>query len=141
MVHFLLGSHGTLASGMQSSLNILVGNMNNLTVIDAYVDGMNVTKKFEDFFAGVGEGEQVIMLSDLYGGSVNQLMYQYLARPNTKLISGVNLALVLELVAGSGTVEKFSDETLAQKIEEARQTMKIVNMDTGSTEDTAEDFF
>ena len=40
----------------------------------------------------------MILLSDMYGGSVNSIMYTFLNRPNTTLIAGVNLALVIGLV-------------------------------------------
>ena len=38
MVKFFLSSHGHLASGIKSSINILLGNSDRLTVFDAYVD-------------------------------------------------------------------------------------------------------
>ena len=45
MIHFLLGSHGTMAGGMESSLNILLGNADNFTVINAYIDEKNVNEE------------------------------------------------------------------------------------------------
>ena len=80
------------------------------------------------------------MMSDLLGGSVNQMMYRWLERPHTKLIAGVNLALVLELVASFSSVNDVSDECLEQKIEEARNAMSLVKLDTNVEEDT-DDFF
>ena len=83
MVKFLLASHGKMASGMKMSLNILLGNSDNVTVYDAYVDDSNITEVFEQYFASVSEEDQVIMLSDLYGGCVNNIMQPYITRPNT----------------------------------------------------------
>ena len=70
------------------------------------------------------------MLSDLYGGSVNQKMYMYLERENTYLISGVNLALVLELCM----VEEVSKECLEQLVEQSRTMQRVVNFDAGDCE-------
>ena len=140
MIHFLLGSHGTMAGGMESSLNILLGNADNLTVINAYIDEKNVNEELEKYFARIDENETVVMMSDLLGGSVNQMMYRWLERPHTKLIAGVNLALVLELVASFSSVNDVSDECLEQKIEEARNAMSLVKLDTNVEEDT-DDFF
>ena len=140
MVHFLLGSHGTLASGVKSSLTILLGAADNLTVIDAYVDDHNITQTLQNYFEEIPEDEQVIMMSDLYGGSVNQMMYPWLERPHTKLISGVNLALVLELVAGFSGEGEITDEQISEKIMEARETMKLVELETDEEEEN-EDFF
>ena len=49
MVKFLLASHGKMASGMKMSLNILLGNSDNVTVYDAYVDDSNITEVFEQY--------------------------------------------------------------------------------------------
>mgnify|MGYP000756435829 FL=1 len=38
MLKIFLSSHGSMASGMQSSLKILMGECENLTVFDAYLD-------------------------------------------------------------------------------------------------------
>lgn len=140
MVHFLLGSHGTMASGVKSSLNILLGNTDNLTVIDAYIDEKNVNDELENYFKKISEDDTVVMMSDLLGGSVNQMMYRWLERPNTKLIAGVNLALVLELVAGYASATDISDEEIQQKVEESRNAMSLVKLDTNVEEDT-DDFF
>lgn len=140
MVQFLLASHGKMASGMKTSLNILLGAAENVTVIDAYVDGSNTEKKISEFLDKVPAEDQVIFLSDLYGGSVNQMMYRFLERKNTYLIAGVNLALVLELVAGSS--EDFSKEKLQETVAMSREAMTLVELDLEepSAEDP-DDFF
>lgn len=140
MVKFLLASHGKMASGMKMSLNILLGNSDNVTVYDAYVDDSNITEVFEQYFASVSEEDQVIMLSDLYGGSVNQKMYTYLTRPNTFLVAGVNLALVLELVAMSSCGE-FTKESLETTIANSREALKLVELDTSSETEAEDEFF
>ncbi len=123
----LLGSHGHLASGMQSSLRILMGDeADKLTVLDAYVGDDDVEASIKAFFEGVPEGEEVLMMSDLYGGSVNQKMYLYLDRPNTYLIAGVNLAVVIELCLKDHIDDGVIEETLAQ----ARSLMCQVKLDT-----------
>ena len=140
MIHFLLGSHGTMANGIKSSLNILLGNADNLTVINAYIDEKNVNEELDKYFAKIDENETVVMMSDLLGGSVNQMMYRWWERPHTKLIAGVNLALVLELIAGCSSANDVSDEYLEEKITEARNAMSLVKLDTNVEEDT-DDFF
>lgn len=78
MLRLFLSSHGHLASGMKSSVEILSGANDRLTVFDAYVNEENVKDVLDNYFASVVKPEdQVILLSDLYGGSVNQVMYLY----------------------------------------------------------------
>ena len=78
------------------------------------------------------------MLSDLYGGSVNQVLYRYLDRPETYLIAGVNLGLVIELVVMSELPVTMED--LERAVSAARDGMQICTLETtGGTEE--EDFF
>ena len=124
-----------MASGMKSSIEIFCGQNNNLTVFDAYVDEKNVSEQLDAFYETVGEDDQVILLSDLYGGSVNQQMYMYLAKPNTMLVAGVNLALVLELTA----LDSITEEGLERLVEQSREALKVVKPEESKTEE--EDFF
>lgn len=136
MPKLLVASHGTFASGIKSSLKILLGKSDNVTVFDAYLDESNFKDKLDGYFQSVEDEEQVIMLSDLYGGSVNQEMSLYLTRPNTYLIAGMNLALVLELALKT---EPQSLEMLAQVIEESRQALRLVDLESDISDE--EDFF
>ncbi|BFL36400.1 PTS sugar transporter subunit IIA [Holdemania massiliensis] len=124
-MRLLLGSHGHLASGMATAIEILAGPQPHLTILDAYVDQRNIDEELKAYFASVPSEETVVMLSDLYGGSVNQKMYLYLERPHTYLIAGVNLALVLELCMQS----EVSLTTLHQLTEQSRQLQRIVLYD------------
>lgn len=133
MLKLFLASHGHMASGMKSSIEIFCGQNTHLTVFDAYVDERNVSEQLDAFYETVTEEDQVILLSDLYGGSVNQQMYLYLSKPNTMLVAGVNLALVLELTA----LDSITEEGLERLVEQSRQALKVVKAenDTAETED------
>lgn len=135
MLKIFLSSHGHLASGMKSSLDILMGDSHRITVYDAYVDETTVQEHLDAFYETVSEDDHVLLLSDLYGGSVNQVMFTYLTRPNTHLVAGVNLALVLEVAMK----EELSETELMEIIEQSRQMMTLVKLD--SVSDEQEDFF
>lgn len=47
MLKIFLSSHGHFASGMKSSLDILMGASDNVTVFDAYVDQTSVYKGYK----------------------------------------------------------------------------------------------
>lgn len=135
VLKLFLSSHGHLASGMKTSLDILLGNSDQVSVFDAYVDECSVQEKLDAFYKTVSESDEVILLSDMYGGSVNQVMYTYLNKPNTRLVAGVNLACVLEL----SIQESVSDEQLEEIVERAKEMLCVVKAD--SVEITEEDFF
>ena len=79
----------------------------------------------------------MLLLSDLYGGSVNQVMFTFLNRPNTRLVSGVNLALVLELAIK----ETVSDSELEELVENSRMMMKVVKIEALADDNDSDEFF
>lgn len=137
MLKLFLASHGKLASGMKNSTEILLGTSSNLTIFDAYLDDKTVENALDTFYLEVTDEDQVIMLSDLYGGSVNQVMYGYLNKSNTKLISGVNLALLLELSVQQAPLTKKEILTI---INQAKQSINLVEIELDA-EEPKENFF
>lgn len=123
MKKILIATHGRFASGIKSSIDILFGASDQITVIDAYIDERKVETLVEDFYKQVNEEDQVILMSDLYGGSVNQILFNYIDKPNTFLISGINLALVLEIAVDPSDLTK---DRIEQLIQDARNAMVLV---------------
>ena len=138
MIKIFISSHGHFASGLKSSLEILMGPNDRVTVFDAYVTQESVQEHLDAFYQTVGPEDTVLLLSDLYGGSVNSVMYTYLTKPNTKLVAGVNLALVLDLAVR----EEISDEELADLVEMSRSMLRVVELEKAQEEESEdEDFF
>lgn len=132
MTRFFLASHGHLASGLASSIQILTGDSSRLRVFDAYVDERSLEEELEAFYENMEEGDQTILLSDMYGGSVNSIMYPFLTRPNTTLIAGVNLALVIGLLLGG---EPLEPDTIKMVVEQSREAIRIVELEENPAED------
>ncbi len=63
----------------------------------------------------------MVVLTDLYGGSVNQACMKYMDRPGVHLLTGVNLALLLQVI----TMEE--GEELREAVKEAREQVSYVN--------------
>lgn len=133
MLKIFLSSHGTLASGIKKSVEILVGESDKLVTFDAYVNDEQLKDAIDAFFKETNEEDDKVLLSDLYGGSVNQKMYLYLNRPNTYLIAGVNLALVLDLLIQENVNEMYLNEL----VEKSRMMLRVVRYDIDiETDDT-----
>ena len=139
MLKIFICSHGHMASGIKSSVEILLGSSSNITAFDAYVDKSSVQEHLDSFYKTVDKNDRVFLLSDLYGGSVNSAMYLYLDKPNTTLIAGINLALVLELA----NRKDITTEEIDELVDDTRKMMKIVKLNDDSNESIAEkdDFF
>lgn len=136
MLKIFLASHGKLASGVKSTVGILFGKADNLYCYDAYVDETSLPETLDEFFKTVEEEDQVVMLSDLYGGSVNTAMTQYLTRNNTFLVAGINVALVIELL----TKTSVDEHELENIVSMSREMLRVVKVDL-EEESTEEEFF
>ena len=129
MVKIFLCTHGHMASGMASSIEILTGNKDALTYFDAYIPGNTdtVAKHIDAFYESCSPEDTKLLISDMVGGSVCQETMKYLDRENTFVISGVNLSLLLELT-GSGAVS-YTKEELQSIIEMSRSMTKLMELD------------
>lgn len=119
----LLISHGDFAAGLCSTVTSFFGASSvksACVTLDRGVD--DLTDKINSYL-NQWKDEQVVICSDLKGGSANQTAYRYLDRPNIFLISGMNLALVLQLIME----EQVTEESLHAMIESAKQDMVLIN--------------
>ena len=138
MLRFFLSSHGHLASGYKSAAELLLGELKDLSVFDAYVDESSPQQALELFFETVQPDDTVILLADLVGGSVANAMAPYSVRSNTYVIGGINLALLLELVM----LDHVTQEEIHALIDIGKGTMKriVLDLDTPLNDDN-EDFY
>lgn len=142
MLRVFMSSHAHFASGIQSSLEIFMSNVPNLTVYDAYVDGddSTVAEQLDSFYEDVSDEDDVLLLSDIYGGSVNTVMCGYLDRPRTRLVTGINLPFLIEVMSES----ELDDQRLDEIIDASRQFLKRVQLGSYETSQNAvdpDDFF
>ncbi|WP_295746222.1 PTS sugar transporter subunit IIA [uncultured Limosilactobacillus sp.] len=138
---YLIATHGKLASGFQSSINILTGKGDSVKVIDAYLDNSDYTPKIDEFIDSVADDEQAVIFTDLFGGSVNQKVVTRLVpkgKGNVFLIANSNLAIILSiLLLPEGT--NLSDDKINQLIDES--AIKPVQWNTQANDDDDDDFF
>lgn len=141
MLKVFLASHAHLASGMASSLALFENPGDRLQIHDAYVDGeeAGLKESLDAFLASLSPDDEALLLSDLYGGSVNTVMAGYLDRPHTRLVAGVNLAFLIEVMSAV----ELDDNELDRIIDQARSMLREVRLDTQSDEpaNSPDDFF
>lgn len=119
----LIATHGTYAEGIQSAASIILGNMDGVDVINAYVDDKSLKDKINEYFEDKN-GEQILVLTDMFGGSVNQALMPYIQTNSVNLVTGINLPCVLEILSK----RNFIDTTIIKEIvEEARKQIMFVN--------------
>lgn len=126
MLKILIASHGNYADGVKSATNIIIGNKENVHYLNAYVSEETVKDQLENFFKEVSENDEVIILTDIYGGSVNQNVFPYVKKENVYIISGFNLATVLEILL-LNPEEKVSLDNLRNIVEESKKQILFLN--------------
>lgn len=97
MIKVILASHGYYSKGMLSSLEIIMGKQNNISTICGYVDDNNVEEEI-DKLINENKDNELIVFTDLLGGSVNNIFLKYINNKNLHLIAGANLAVLIEIV-------------------------------------------
>ena len=119
MRKIVIMTHGQMANGILNTLSIFTADLQSVTAISAYVDDCDPKAELERFFAEVSETDQVILCTDILGGSVNQLAVPDLSRPNTYLFTGINFPLLLQLMCLDEEASEAQIKALAEVGKEA----------------------
>ncbi|MBA1434132.1 PTS sugar transporter subunit IIA [Bombilactobacillus bombi] len=102
MRQILLASHSKLAEGMMKTIEMFFGKQNNLYYLCAYTqEDYDLKAEIEQFLNTINKDDEIIVITDLFGGSVNNQFFQILQNKLIKkfyLISGMNLPLLLTLL-------------------------------------------
>jgi fructoselysine and glucoselysine-specific PTS system IIA component len=123
---FLIATHGRLAGGVKSSLDIITGAMDGIFLIEAYVDeNRSLEDEIKTILQQVGDNDELIVFSDIMGGSVTNQVLQYALQANVHVVSGFNLPLVIEIILADADAP--AAEIIAEAIENAKQQMVYVN--------------
>ncbi|WP_461226209.1 PTS sugar transporter subunit IIA [Lacticaseibacillus suihuaensis] len=133
MTSLMIASHGHLASGMQSALQLLTGLGKRVTVLDAYVDQSDDRPQIAAFVAQASR--PAVIFTDLYGGSVNQDVVRAVGdTPDVFVVSQVNLAVVLAVLLDSEPLDAARLDALIAQSQVKRVTL-AASGDGGSTAD------
>ncbi|MDU1358459.1 MAG: hypothetical protein E6932_26980 [Citrobacter freundii] len=122
----VLASHHRLADGLKDTLEFISGGSQDVVAMAAYLDNQPVEKQVDTLMAALPADRDVIVLTDITAGSVNQKFFRYRTRPHTHIISGMNLPLALG-VTMEPTDQYISDSRIDALIQEAKNAIVNVN--------------
>lgn len=97
-MHIIIATHGQMARGLYHASEILYGKKANLSFLEAYVHSDDFEEELKQLLKTINTRE-IIVLTDLLGGSVNQVMMRYQGEKHLKIVTGTNLALLLRVLA------------------------------------------
>jgi len=133
---FLIATHGHFASGIRSSLDIIIGQTENVFLIEAYVnENKGIEDEVETVLSALDKDDELIVLTDLLGGSItNQVVRFTQGRSNVHIVSGFNLALLIEVLMADVSTPVV--EVIESAITNAReQVAYVTKLMAASSED------
>ncbi len=101
MIGLVLVTHGRLAAEFIAALEHVVGPQQRITAvcIGAEDDMEQRRRDILDSVAKVEEGDGVVLLTDMFGGTPSNLAISVLDRANVEVIAGVNLPMLIKLAS------------------------------------------
>ncbi len=125
MIGMVLVTHGRLAEELVAALEHVVGAQPNVISVCIGPDDDMEQRRAEilDSAAKVDEGDGVVLLTDMFGGTPSNLAISVMDKANVEIIAGVNLPMLIKLASVRKT------EPLADAIESAQEAgRKYINI-------------
>ena len=99
MVGILIVSHGRLAEALISSVQFLVGNLQKIRGVSIWPKdkGKEVKDRIRNGIKEVNDGDGVVILTDVLGGTPTNLSLSFLENEKVEVVTGVNMPMLLTL--------------------------------------------
>ena len=99
MIGLVLVTHGRLAEELRSAMEHVVGVQRNVATLcigaDDEIERCRVEMK--GCIDRVDQGDGVVLLTDMFGGTPSNLAISMMTRPGVEVIAGVNLPMLVKL--------------------------------------------
>ena len=125
MIGMVLVTHGRLAEELIAALEHVVGPQENVTAICIGPDDDMELRRSEilDGTSKADQGEGVVLLTDMFGGTPSNLAISIMDKANVEIIAGVNLPMLIKLASVR------DKESLADAIDSAQDAgRKYINV-------------
>ena len=105
MIGMVLVTHGRLAAEFIAALEHVVGPQQRIAAVCIGADDDMEQRRRDilDSVAKVEEGDGVVLLTDMFGGTPSNLAISVLDRANVEVIAGVNLPMLIKLASVRST--------------------------------------
>lgn len=131
----VIATHGKFAEGILGSAELILGKQDNIEVINCYLDS---EENYDSIFNEVVQKhdyqkENLLVITDLLGGSVNNEFLKKIEKYPFFLISGLNLYLLLEVLIKRDNIDLV---TIKEIVENSKDFIKCCNEIEYTTEST-----
>jgi PTS system mannose-specific IIA component len=99
MVGILIVSHGRLAEALITSVQFLVGSLQKIRGVSIWPKdkGKEVRDRIQREIKEVDDGDGVVILTDVLGGTPTNLSISFLEKEKVEVVTGVNMPMLLTL--------------------------------------------
>ncbi len=101
MIGMVLVTHGQLATEFISALEHVVGKQGQIEAVCIGPED-DIEQRRQAIIAGVervDDGDGVVILTDMFGGTPSNLAISVLGRGNVEVIAGINLPMLIKLTS------------------------------------------
>lgn len=127
MIGLVLVTHGHLADEFRSALEHVVGPQRAIETISIGPDD-DMDNRRHDIMNAVtaaDDGNGVIILTDMFGGTPSNLSISVMSRGNTEVIAGMNLPMLIKLAGIRG--ENNMQKALVEASEAGRKYIYVAS--------------
>ena len=127
MIGLVIVTHGGLATEFRAALEHIHGPQEKMDVISIGPDDDMETRRDDILSAikGVDNGDGVILLTDMFGGTPSNLAISVMEDAKVEVIAGVNLPMLIKLASVRG--ESSLDEAISEAQEAGRKYISVAS--------------
>jgi PTS system mannose-specific IIA component len=128
MIGILLVTHGDLGQALIDVVVHVMGPQPSFRAVGIYPDSDMEAKRKEisDTISELDQGEGVLILTDMFGGTPSNLAIAHLNRSNTEVIAGVNVPMLVKIASIRSTSNLF--DLCCQAQEAGRKYMTVASL-------------
>jgi len=118
MIGLLIVTHCDLGKEFLKAAEFIVGRLDaaEAVSINQISDSDEIRKSIEDKVTALDNGQGVLILTDMFGGTPSNLSLSFLKEQMVEVLTGVNLPMVMSIAQNRS---EMSLEELAEKAQEA----------------------
>ena len=138
MRKYIIATHGHMAYGINTTLSMLIGEQENLTIINAYTDECkDPVPEFEKIIEE-NPDDDIVIMTDLFGGSVNNNAMQMIKSERVHVVTGINLAVVISIVMSDSSIS--TKQVIEEAVSGAKDMLIYCNELVTDSNDEDENF-
>ncbi|MDX1484615.1 MAG: PTS sugar transporter subunit IIA [Alphaproteobacteria bacterium] len=100
-IGLVLVTHGAVGAALLAALEHIVGDQDNVVTISIEPDEDMEARRADilEAIAGVGTGQGVIVMTDMFGGTPSNLALSAMGLDSVEVIAGVNLPMLIKFAS------------------------------------------